>query len=88
MLDNRDNIIFKILAHLFINLSFLNNNSQKPLVIILRINFLVKDDFFNIKKINFLGNSKILKLVLQYLTKMSVRREIDKTSNKEYSKSN
>tara|TARA_B100000579_G_C22388140_1_gene646036 strand:+ start:454 stop:624 length:171 start_codon:yes stop_codon:yes gene_type:complete len=44
-------------------------------------------DFFKTKKINFLGNKKILTLLLEYLTKLSVKKEINKTStnlNNEY----
>ena len=39
------------------------------------------EDFFRTKKTNFLGNKKILKLLLEYLTKESVNIEINKTSN-------
>ena len=45
-----------------------------------RINFLIIVDFCRIKKTNNLGIRKILKLLREYLTKMSVNREIDKTS--------
>ena len=40
----------------------------------------VKADLFKIKKTNFLGISKILELLLEYLTKISVNSEIEKTS--------
>ena len=46
----------------------------------LRITFLVKEDCFKIKITNLLGSSKILKLLLEYLTKLSVKKEIDKIS--------
>ena len=52
----------------------------RPFVITLRIIFLIKADFFKIKKINDLGNRKILILLLEYLTNVSVKMEIKKTS--------
>ncbi len=46
-------------------------------------------DFFKIKKTNDLGMNQILKLLLEYLTRISVIRDIDITSTnleKEYIK--
>ena len=39
------------------------------------------DDFFIIKKTKDLGNRKILILLLEYRTRLSVKIDIDKTSN-------
>ena len=38
-------------------------------------------DFFRTRKTSVLGNMSIHKLLLEYLTKMSVNIDIDKTSN-------
>ena len=44
------------------------------------MNFLTIFDFFKIKKINNRGIKKILVFDLEYLTKISVKKEIDRTS--------
>ena len=45
-----------------------------------RINFLINIDFFKIYKTHILGKKKILALLLEYLTKKSVNKDIDNTS--------
>ena len=56
---------------------YLNYN---PFVIKLSTCFLIKLDFLKSKKINFLAIKKILTLLLEYLTKQSVKIEITNTS--------
>ena len=51
-----------------------------PFVIKLSTCFLTNLDFLKIKKINDLAIKKILKLLLEYLNKLSVKIEIMNTS--------
>ena len=46
----------------------------------LRKYFLITDDFLRIMKTIFLGITKKILLLLEYLTKESVNKDIDKTS--------
>ena len=57
------------------------DENYNPFVITLRINFLVKEDFFKRKNTNVLGIKKILKLHLEYLTNQSVNKDIERMSN-------
>ena len=55
-------------------------NYCNPFVIIFNIEFLTILEFFNMKKTKVLGKKKILILDLEYRTKLSVKKDIDKTS--------